>query len=363
MNSLGEIRTLLQEWEELLLEHERRPKPENIHRFFQLAHGLKGLCALAGLERAASRLHGWENILDRLRRGENPEGLDVSEALALVDALREAVDAGQDLPEVRPAPKAASVSTAKALVWEHPLGAVTVRQILRHVKEGKALYILHKTFRTSLSERQWASLPLFRSLAEVGWLYCYHPPPSAWDRRRSEVVVAFLFTSEWARQELERRFLEPVHLAELAPDLVMGVEDERSPIRLRVLVIEDDPLTLKLLQLALQDSCQVQGVSSGKEGMKIFFEAHTHGQPFHVVILDQMLPDGDGQQLLSQIRGWERQGLGQGGRTAVFINTALDDYELVQKAFRNLADGYFVKPFSMEKIFSALDEVRRRIGN
>src|SRR5258706_2134095 len=65
-----------------------------------------------------------------------------------------------------------------------------------------------------------------------------------------------------------------------------------------ILVVEDDAVTRRLIENALEaEGFAVKAVGLGKEAAAL---ARSH--PFDVIILDRMLPDGDGLALLAPIR-------------------------------------------------------------
>jgi len=68
-----------------------------------------------------------------------------------------------------------------------------------------------------------------------------------------------------------------------------------------VLVVDDDPLTRRLLQYWLQrDGYQMIGVNNGREAVSL-----AKSQMPQLIILDVMMPDLDGWSVLRQIRDSE----------------------------------------------------------
>jgi PAS domain S-box-containing protein len=75
------------------------------------------------------------------------------------------------------------------------------------------------------------------------------------------------------------------------------------PSRLRILIVDDDPLLLK----SLRDTLSVDGhvcvtANGGREGIDTFRAAQDSGQPFSVVITDLGMPYVDGRQVAGAVK-------------------------------------------------------------
>ncbi len=118
---------------------------------------------------------------------------------------------------------------------------------------------------------------------------------------------------------------------------------------LRVLVVDDEPSITQLLAMALRfDGWEVETADTGADAI-------TTASTFHpdVIVLDIMLPDFDGMQVLSRLR--------KGGELApVLFLTALDSVEDRVKGLTAGGDDYMVKPFSIEELIARLRALVRR---
>lgn len=75
------------------------------------------------------------------------------------------------------------------------------------------------------------------------------------------------------------------------------------PSRLRILIVDDDPLLLKSLRDTLETDGHLITVSNGgKEGIETFRAAQQNDQPFAVVITDLGMPYVDGRRVASAIK-------------------------------------------------------------
>lgn len=71
-----------------------------------------------------------------------------------------------------------------------------------------------------------------------------------------------------------------------------------------------------------------------------------------LIVLDLMLPDGSGFDLLKEVR--------QTSNVAVIILSALDGIDDRREGFENKADDYLVKPFFPDELLWRIDAVLRR---
>lgn len=118
---------------------------------------------------------------------------------------------------------------------------------------------------------------------------------------------------------------------------------------LRVLVVDDEPSITQLLAMALRfDGWEVETADTGSDAI-------TTASTFHpdVIVLDIMLPDFDGMQVLSRLRK-------SGELAPVLFLTALDSVEDRVKGLTAGGDDYMVKPFSIEELIARLRALVRR---
>jgi two-component system, OmpR family, response regulator len=121
---------------------------------------------------------------------------------------------------------------------------------------------------------------------------------------------------------------------------------------MRVLVVEDDPRMAELLRRGLQEEgYAVDLASNGEEGVWLGTE-----NEYDAVVLDVMLPDGDGFEVCRRLR--------QAGRWApVVMLTARDAVQDRVVGLDAGADDYLTKPFSFQELFARVRAlVRRGVG-
>jgi len=103
----------------------------------------------------------------------------------------------------------------------------------------------------------------------------------------------------------------------------------------------------------------VEIAENGRIGYEKFANAFRAHDPFHLILLDIMLPFHDGQEVLSRLRALERAaGTYAGQGVKVIMTTALSDKEHIMRAFRENCDAYLVKPIMRSKLVEQLRELK-----
>ncbi|HZE91842.1 MAG TPA: PAS domain S-box protein [Rhizobacter sp.] len=100
-----------------------------------------------------------------------------------------------------------------------------------------------------------------------------------------------------------------VRLRFAVPDLAVGTEPtaaavaDAAPLRLRILVVDDDPLLLKSMHETLErEGHSVSTANGGQDGIDAFRAAQAGGQAFAVVITDLGMPHVDGRKVAIAVK-------------------------------------------------------------
>ncbi len=120
----------------------------------------------------------------------------------------------------------------------------------------------------------------------------------------------------------------------------------------RILVVDDEQSITELVSMALRyEGMDVQVASGGREAL----DAVGRFRP-HLVVLDVMLPDLDGFEVLRRL-GNERPGT----RPPVLFLTARDTLDDKLRGFTLGGDDYMTKPFSVEELIVRVRAILRRV--
>ncbi len=118
---------------------------------------------------------------------------------------------------------------------------------------------------------------------------------------------------------------------------------------MRVLVIEDDPATLKSLEMMLKaEGYNVFSTPFGEEGLDL-----VKVYEYDLIVLDLALPDMDGSDVLKHMRRSRIE-------TPVLILTGNDEIESKLKNFGLGADDYLIKPFQRYEFIARVGAIIRR---
>lgn len=125
----------------------------------------------------------------------------------------------------------------------------------------------------------------------------------------------------------------------------MTTESNTLPPRLRILVLDDEPIVCKRLKPIFQKSgYEVETFSSSPKALERLKE-----RPFDIVITDLKMEGADGMQVLDKA-------LASSPRTRVIIITGFATLETAKESFRKGAFDFVAKPFKLGDI---IDCVRR----
>ena len=118
---------------------------------------------------------------------------------------------------------------------------------------------------------------------------------------------------------------------------------------MRVLLVEDDPITQQSIQMMLESEGMVVDTADlGEDGLEI-------GKlyDYDIIVLDILLPDIDGFEVLRRLRD---------GRvdTPVLILSGLTESENKVKGLGAGADDYLTKPFDKKELLARIQAIIRR---
>ena len=122
----------------------------------------------------------------------------------------------------------------------------------------------------------------------------------------------------------------------------------------RILVAEDNPELLMLMQHMLKKNYRVLVAKNGKEALKI-----VHKTPLDLIVSDVMMPEMDGFELTQKVKEDPNY-----SHLPVILLTANNQVEEQEKALKIGADEYLTKPFRLGELKLRIDNIienRRRM--
>src|SRR5437763_16678403 len=116
----------------------------------------------------------------------------------------------------------------------------------------------------------------------------------------------------------------------------------------RVLVVDDEPQIVRGLTIVLRDAgYAVEAASTKAAALRAL-----SSRPPEAVVLDLVLPDGDGVSVAKEIRRWSR--------LPILVLSAVGDEREKVRALDAGADDYVTKAFGTEELLARLRAVLRR---
>ena len=127
---------------------------------------------------------------------------------------------------------------------------------------------------------------------------------------------------------------------------------------MRILVVDDEFVSLKKLSLLLDDIGTCDTASSGEEALEMFIAAEQVNSPYELITLDIDMPGMSGTETVAKIRKYEEEmGIASLHTSVkVLMVTAMSDSKNIMASFKGGCEGYLKKPFSRESIEKGLED-------
>lgn len=119
---------------------------------------------------------------------------------------------------------------------------------------------------------------------------------------------------------------------------------------MKMLIVEDDPVSRLLLQRFLEPYGQAHVAINGEDAVATFRLAVEQRRPYDLVCLDVTMPGITGHEVLAEIRHID----GNKARTKVIMTTSRTDISSIEQAIRGRCDAYIIKPVSREALMNEL---------
>jgi two-component system, OmpR family, KDP operon response regulator KdpE len=116
----------------------------------------------------------------------------------------------------------------------------------------------------------------------------------------------------------------------------------------RVLVVDDEPQIVRGLRIILRSAgYAVEAAENKAEALALLTT-----RPPDALVLDLVLPDGEGVEVCREVRQWSR--------LPIVVLSAVGDEREKVRALDAGADGYVTKPFGSDELLARLRAVLRR---
>lgn len=341
-----------------------------VHSLFRTMHNMKSSLAMAGYAPLGDLSHLLESLLDTYRAG-NAEPDSNSAALLLdsIDEIRACIQAGPEhladyttkiqalnLRIQEQQDKTLKAETTYPKKQEKPIFLLNTAEyvsLCNALDSKHTTWVLEKLISGNTAPAQDGTLPIFTTIRSLGKLITWTISAAS----SSEQILRILFTSSLQKKELDFELFDPFY--SIDPDSIPHATEcaDVLPKIPRILIVDDDPISIVLLQLYLSPFGRIDSAVSGKEAMERFATAFQN-DPYSVVLLDIMMPELDGQDVLQRIRKIEDEGnilLGSGCK--IIMQSALSDFATISSSFSNQCDAYIVKPYERKEVYEAMAKI------
>ena len=122
---------------------------------------------------------------------------------------------------------------------------------------------------------------------------------------------------------------------------------------LRVIVV-DDHITSRMMTVDSLNQLGIVNIVHATDGREAFTKIM--GSPVHLIISDLYMPEVDGLQLIKAIRKHPKL-----GKTGAILITGKKDLRVVQAARTIGVNNVLAKPFTVDKLKSAIESVVGRL--
>lgn len=133
---------------------------------------------------------------------------------------------------------------------------------------------------------------------------------------------------------------------------------------MKILIAEDNPTNRTVLKGYLAAFGELHIAIDGEQAIQVFIEAFDNNEPFDLICLDIMMPEKDGQDVLTAVRAYEKQhDIPITSGTKVIMTTALDDAKNVLGAFKNGCESYITKPIDRQQLMVEINKLGLAMDN
>ncbi len=131
-------------------------------------------------------------------------------------------------------------------------------------------------------------------------------------------------------------------------DKLHALFSEKTAVR--VLIADDDPINIELIRAILEEEfCQIETAADGIDALRMLQEAIERDKPFRVAFLDKHMPSLSGDDVLRQLRAFEKQR----GCEPLYAVSISDDPKQSLENVRHY-DAIVGKPFNKHEIKATL---------
>ncbi len=159
-------------------------------------------------------------------------------------------------------------------------------------------------------------------------------------------IIDYMNTRQLKR-ESERAEKERLELEKEENARLERLKHEQESDKKHILVVDDDPLILKLIREHLHEKYEIATANSGKTALKFLQKKKTD-----LILLDYEMPGEDGPAVLQKLHADDAT-----KDIPVVFLTGITEYGKIQKALVQRPQGYLLKPVDRDKLFETISGI------
>lgn len=129
----------------------------------------------------------------------------------------------------------------------------------------------------------------------------------------------------------------------------------REGFLMRILIVEDDFVTRRLLQSYLTPYGFIDITVNGLEAIKAFEMALDEKAPYDLICLDILMPEMDGQDVLKEIRRIESEPETSDSKSVkIILISILSNIDLIKGELKDKCEDFIAKPIEKKKLLDTL---------
>ncbi len=134
---------------------------------------------------------------------------------------------------------------------------------------------------------------------------------------------------------------------------------------MKFLIVDDNKINAKLMSCMIGALGQCDTAESGHDAIAAVKEAWRGWKPYDIILLDIMMPEMNGLEVLCHIRELEGQkNIAEPDRVPIIMVTAASQEKMVRECIREGCDDYIVKPVDNGLFLKRIQmlKAKRRVG-
>ncbi len=115
---------------------------------------------------------------------------------------------------------------------------------------------------------------------------------------------------------------------------------------MKILVVDDEMVSREKMKMIMSHFGECETVENGADAVEKFVGAWNRWTPYDLISLDVQMAEMDGLEVLTRIRGMEREkSVPESKRVKVIMVTARSDKDTLMTSIQAGCNDYVVKPF------------------